>query len=190
MKINRFAAALSTCMLASAAGLFVFVPASSAATVSPAARHIAPPPQKPPRAESPQDAGYGQACYDAYVQNIGWQGWVCDGDVAGTVGRSLRMEALAIVSYETDGICADAQVQNIGWQGWACANDGDELTVGTEGQSLRMEALSLAPTEGTACADAQVQNIGWMGWVCGSQVTVGTVGRSLRMEAIAITVTG
>jgi uncharacterized protein YjdB len=188
MKINRFAAALSTCMVASAAGLFAFVPTSSAATASPAARHIAPPPQKPSIAERPQDSGDGYVCYDAYVQNTGWQGWVCEGDVAGTVGQSLRMEALAIVSYTTDGICADAQLQNIGWQGWACANDDDVLTVGTEGQSLRMEALRLAPNEGTVCADAQVQNIGWMGWICGSDITVGTVGRSLRMEAIEITV--
>ena len=187
MKTNRFAAALSTGVLASAAGLLAFVPASSAATASPAARHIAPPPGKPSVAERAQDSSGGNVCYDAYVQNIGWEPWVCDGDVAGTTGQSLRMEALSIITY-TDGICAQAQVQNIGWQGWACANADDVLTVGTEGQSLRMEALRLVPDEGTACADAHVQNLGWMGWVCGSDITVGTVGRSLRMEAIAITV--
>jgi len=187
MKINRIAAATSACMLASTAGFFAFVPASSAATTSPATARIAPPPQKPSMAERPQVSSGGYTCYDDYVQNIGWQSWVCDGEIAGTAGQSLRMEALAIVSYDTDGFCADAHVQSIGWQGWACANDGDVLTVGTEGQSLRMEALSLEPREGTVCADAQVQNIGWMGWICGSEVTVGTTGESLRMEAIAIT---
>ena len=187
MKLNRFAVALSSGVLASAAGLLAFVPASSAATASPAARHLAPPPGKPSMAERAQDSSGGNVCYDAYVQNTGWQPWVCDGAVAGTTGQSLRMEALSIITY-TDGICAQAQVQNIGWQGWACANAGDVLTVGTEGQSLRMEALRLVPDEGTACADAHVQNLGWMGWVCGSDITVGTVGRSLRMEAIEITV--
>lgn len=33
-------------------------------------------------------------CYRAHVQNIGWQSWKCEGDIAGTVGRSLRIEAL------------------------------------------------------------------------------------------------
>ena len=70
-------------------------------TSSPAARHIAPPRQKPSmaqrsQAERSQDSGDGYICYDAYVQNIGWQGWQCDGDVAGTVGQSLRMEAIEI----------------------------------------------------------------------------------------------
>ena len=36
-------------------------------------------------------------CYRAHVQNIGWQSEVCDGRVAGTTGRSLRMEAIRIV---------------------------------------------------------------------------------------------
>lgn len=127
-------------------------------------------------------------CYDAHVQNIGWQGWVCDGAVAGTTGMSLRMEALAIYTVNVGGICADAHVQNIGWQGWTCASDGHSLVVGTTGLSLRMEALALLPSTGTTCANAHVQNIGWQGWACGPAITVGTTGMSLRMEAIQITV--
>jgi len=30
------------------------------------------------------------------VQNIGWSDWVYDGAVAGTVGKSLRLEAVQI----------------------------------------------------------------------------------------------
>jgi uncharacterized protein YjdB len=36
-------------------------------------------------------------CYQAHVQNIGWQKQVCNGAVAGTTGRSLRMEAIRII---------------------------------------------------------------------------------------------
>jgi hypothetical protein len=35
-------------------------------------------------------------CYQAHVQNIGWQGTVCNGQQAGTTGQSLRMEAVQI----------------------------------------------------------------------------------------------
>ena len=34
--------------------------------------------------------------YRAHSQNIGWGPWVADGAVAGTTGRSLRMEALQV----------------------------------------------------------------------------------------------
>ncbi|MBR3131767.1 peptidoglycan-binding protein LysM, partial [Candidatus Saccharibacteria bacterium] len=34
--------------------------------------------------------------YRAHVQNIGWQDWVKNGELAGTSGQSLRLEALEI----------------------------------------------------------------------------------------------
>lgn len=34
--------------------------------------------------------------YRAHVQNIGWQAWKTDGQTAGTVGQSLRVEAVEI----------------------------------------------------------------------------------------------
>jgi uncharacterized protein YjdB len=128
-------------------------------------------------------------CYQAHVQNIGWQNYVaCDGAVAGTTGRSLRMEALAIATSNVGGLCAAGHVQNIGWQPSSCAADGQTVTVGTTGRSLRLEAVTLRPRTGSVCANAHVQNIGWQGTVCGGTVTVGTTGRSLRMEAITIRV--
>ena len=35
--------------------------------------------------------------YSAYVQNIGWQPWVQNGETAGTVGQNLRLEAIKII---------------------------------------------------------------------------------------------
>jgi uncharacterized protein YjdB len=191
MKINRLAAALATC----AVGLLAFVPASSAATATaaPTARHANSPrltltaPKLSAVAKAELAKGR-KVCYSAHVQNIGWQSWVCDGAVAGTVGQSLQMEAISIITHGTGGICANAHVQNIGWQGQRCAKDGDAVTVGTVGQSLRLESLVLSPRTGTICANAHVQNIGWQGLKCGSSITVGTIGQSLRLEAIMITV--
>jgi hypothetical protein len=133
-------------------------------------------------------------CANAHVQGIGWQGWACTSSgnlvTVGTMGQSLRMEALAVVTSGAGGICAMAYVQNSGWQGIACGLDGEVVAVGTTGQSLRMEALAVETT-GTRgiCADAYVQNIGWQGELCASDaVVVGTTGQSLRMEAVALTV--
>jgi uncharacterized protein YjdB len=191
MKINRLAAALATCAVA----LLAFVPASSAATATaaPAARHANSPrltltAPKLSAVVKAELARGRKVCYSAHIENVGWQSWVCDGAVAGTVGQSLRMEAISIITHGTGGICANAHIQNIGWQGRKCAKDGGEVTVGSTGQSLRMEALELSPGTGTICANAHVQNIGWQGKKCGSSITVGTIGQSLRLEAIMITV--
>lgn len=34
--------------------------------------------------------------YRSHVQNIGWQNWVRNGQLSGTTGQSLRMEAIQI----------------------------------------------------------------------------------------------
>ena len=34
--------------------------------------------------------------YETHVQNIGWQGWKKNGEVAGTEGQGLRLEAIQI----------------------------------------------------------------------------------------------
>ncbi|OJF12172.1 Ig domain-containing protein [Couchioplanes caeruleus] len=123
-------------------------------------------------------------CYQAHVQNIGWQSIKCDGQTAGTTGQSLRMEAIAIVvSLEVGWVCYRAHVQNIGWQGQQC----DGQTAGTTGASLRMEAIQIKVQNGSVCYEAHVQNIGWQSRRCNWAVA-GTTGQSLRMEAIKITV--
>ena len=133
-------------------------------------------------------------CVNAHVQNIGWQGWRCSTNrrpaMAGTVGRSLRIEALSISTRRTGGVCAQAHVQDLGWQRRQCTGHRDTITVGTVGRSLRLEALRLSTRTGI-CAQGHVQNVGWQNWQCsrrGSQVKVGTVGRSLRLEALRVRV--
>ena len=126
--------------------------------------------------------------YDAHVESVGWQKAVTNGAIAGTSGRSLRVEAMHIsLGSGTDGgITYRTHVQNIGWQGWV--NDG-KLT-GTTGQSLRLEAVEVKLT-GNVAKDfdvwyrGHVQNIGWQGWVKNG-ATAGTSGQGLRIEALQI----
>ena len=128
----------------------------------------------------------GSICYRAHVQNIGWQDWVCNGSIAGTVGQALRLEALDLRAYGVGYICVAAHVEGIGWMNVNCGGDGAVVSVGTTGMSLRLEALTINVAVGTVCANAHVQNIGWQGYHCGSNVMVGTTGQSLRMEAVSI----
>ena len=90
--------------------------------------------------------GYADAAnvnYHAHVANIGWQGWVSNGQTAGTTGRGLQMEAIEI--RLTNGlenrydVEYRAHVANIGWQNWV--KNGQ--TAGTTGRGLRMEALEI-----------------------------------------------
>ena len=125
--------------------------------------------------------------YQAHIQNIGWQGYVIDGQQAGTTGRGLRAEALKIdlinapknakIKYRT-------HVQNIGWQGW----QRDGQLAGTTGQSLRIEAIQIElenMDNYTVEYQVHVQGIGWTGWYIDGE-TAGTTGQSKRLEAIKI----
>jgi uncharacterized protein YjdB len=81
------------------------------------------------------------------VQNLGWMGYQAPGAIIGTVGRSLRMEAIQLkltgnlaTSYN---ISYRVQVQNKGWMSWV----SNGATAGTTGLSLRIEALQIRITK-------------------------------------------
>ncbi|MBV9314291.1 MAG: hypothetical protein JO100_11280 [Pseudonocardia sp.] len=134
-----------------------------------------------------QAAGSPRVCYRAHVENIGWQGWTCDGSVAGTVGQSLRLEALEIRTDNSGGLCAQAHVESVGWETEQCKGDGQVIGVGTAGQALRMEALHLRSiTARSVCASGHVQNVGWQGGQCARDLGVGTAGQALSLEAVKI----
>jgi hypothetical protein len=127
--------------------------------------------------------------YAAQVQSIGWQPTVSTGQMAGTVGKSLRAEALKITDTNTTttgSVVGNAHVQNIGWMGYQAPG----AVIGTVGRSLRMEAIQLKLTGNLATAyniqyRVQVQNKGWMSWVSNG-ATAGTTGLALRIEALQI----
>ena len=125
--------------------------------------------------------------YQMHVQNIGWQGTRQDGELAGTEGKCLRVEALKINTINLpEGVKLKYQthVQNIGWQEWK--QDGE--ISGTSGQCLRVEAIRIK-LEGTDKYSVKyrmhVQDIGWQDW-CYDGETAGTQTLSKRVEAIEI----
>ena len=125
--------------------------------------------------------------YQTHVQDIGWQGYVCNGAVSGTSAQSKRLEAIRInLENISGGIEYRTHVQDVGWQGWV-ANDA---LSGTSAQSKRLEAIQIRLT-GDAANKYDVyyrvhaENTGWMGWAKNGEAS-GTAGYSYRLEAIEI----
>ncbi|GEB07912.1 glycerophosphodiester phosphodiesterase family protein [Lactococcus lactis] len=128
--------------------------------------------------------------YTTQVQNIGWQDPVSNGQSAGTVGQSLRLEAIKVnlnnIDKNKGGINYQTYCQNIGWQGGV--SNGD--VAGTVGKSLRLEAIRIGLSGDIAKLynvyyRVQVQNFGWLGWATNG-ATAGTSHLSLRLESLQI----
>ncbi len=126
--------------------------------------------------------------YSAHVSDVGWQPSVRDGAVAGTTGRSLRMEALSVsLGAGVDGgLSVEAHVSDKGW----LSAVGAGQVAGTTGESRQMEAVRLSLT-GPAAAQYDVYyrvhsaNFGWLGWAKNGE-DAGSQGYGYGMEAIEV----
>ena len=136
----------------------------------------------------------GAIRYKTHVQNIGWQNSdFYDGQLAGTTGRALSIEAIKINVTElgkqndlTGSIIYEAHVQDIGWQGEVA--DGE--IAGTTGRNKKIEALKIHLTEQLAerydvCYRVHSARFGWLDWTKNGEIA-GTVGYNAGVEAIEI----
>lgn len=125
--------------------------------------------------------------YRTHVENIGWQDYVTNGDVAGTSGKSYRLEGININLqgvYSDLNIKYQVHVENIGWQDWKANGE----MAGTEGKSYRLEGIKIileSTDDYSVMYRVHVQNIGWQDWKTDGEMA-GTEGKSLRLEAIQI----
>lgn len=104
--------------------------------------------------------------YCANIQNDGWTDWKKNGHTLGTIGKSLRLEALKIqTNSENLGVSYTGLVAGYGWT--------DEVQtgamLGTEGQSRALEAIKLNLTGDDAenydiYYRVHSSNFGWLGW--------------------------
>ncbi|MBQ9934233.1 MAG: L,D-transpeptidase family protein [Lachnospiraceae bacterium] len=148
--------------------------------------------------------------YAVHAQSFGWMAPVKDGQRAGSIGKSKRVEAIAI-SLDTNGILGDdgapitggiklrAHVQGIGWQDWVYAEaDGASVTMniqnnsyaGTMGKAKRIEAIEIALTgeleeKYDVLYRVHGQSYGWQS-AKSNGATAGTVGKAKRIEALEI----
>ncbi len=117
--------------------------------------------------------------YQVHVEGIGWQEAKENGEIAGTTGEALRVEAIKI---DTDfPIEYRVHVEGHGWLEWV----KNGTVAGTTGQSRRLEAIEIKSTR-EIIATAHVQDIGWQEAVAGKEIQIGTEGRALRLEALTL----
>ncbi len=127
--------------------------------------------------------------YRTHVQKEGWQAWKKNGEMAGTEGKSYRLEAIQIKANGTNlsgGIEYSTHVQREGWQSWK--KNGE--TSGTEGKKLRLEAIKIRLTGDISQKydiyyRVHAQKFGWLDWAKNGE-PAGTEGYSYRLEAIEI----
>lgn len=127
--------------------------------------------------------------YSAHVQNIGWQDFVKNGEMAGTVGKNLAVEGMKI-KLENEGIKGSieykAHVQDIGWQEWV--KNGE--VAGTVGRNLPSEAYQIRLTEELAekydvYYRIHATNVGWLDWAKNGE-SAGTEGFAYKIQAMEI----
>lgn len=116
--------------------------------------------------------------YKAHVANIGWQSQVRDGQVAGTTGRGLGIEAIEFAPPSNIGLKISAHIAYDGWVDYDLPSGG---IVGTTGQSKSIEALKI-DAKVPVKYRVHVQNIGWQDWVSNGRLA-GTTGEGLQIEA-------
>lgn len=143
--------------------------------------------------------------YSTHVQTYGWQDPVNDGEVSGTSGQALRLEAIQIALTGSNASNYDiyyrVHAQHYGWLDWAC----NGIAAGTSGYAYRLEAIEIriqpkgedAPgstelpylngTYGSGAVNykTHVQSYGWQDWTWDGGLS-GTSGEAKRLEGIRI----
>lgn len=136
------------------------------------------------------EAGLSGIYYKSHVRNIGWQEYVSSGQMSGTVGKNLPMEAFEL-QYNAYKPSSDSQIlmrshlQDVGWTGWTSGS-----TTGSTGYAKNMEAIQITlvgqfAEEYDIAYRVHVTNKGWLPWVKNG-VTAGTTGNNLAMQAIEV----
>ena len=136
---------------------------------------------------TPDDA---KIAYTTHVQEVGWQSYSTDGVMAGTSGRSLRLEGIKIKLLNpkyTGDVIYRTHIESIGWE--SSFKKNDEMS-GTSGRSLRLEAIEINLTGEMAehydiYYRVHAENFGWLGWARNGERS-GTSGYSYRLEGIEI----
>ncbi|MBU5488229.1 C40 family peptidase [Clostridium sp. MSJ-8] len=127
--------------------------------------------------------------YETHVEGIGWQNTFNEGDIAGTTGKKLGIQAIKINSIEGLNINYQAHVEDMGWQ--SSVKNGE--VAGTVGKKKSMEAIKiwLSDENGNECSDysiyyrVHISGKGWQVWTKDGQVA-GTTGNRIKIEAIQI----
>lgn len=121
--------------------------------------------------------------YKAHIQDKGWTDWENAGEIAGTEGEGLRVEAIILQGNNGLDLSYRVHMQDKGWSAWV--NNGE--VAGTTGESRRIEAIEIKSNKMLEVQE-HIQDIGWMPSSKGTNIKIGTEGKSLRLEAFKINI--
>ncbi|MFJ6570683.1 hypothetical protein ACIQNU_25040 [Streptomyces sp. NPDC091292] len=171
------------------------------------------PPQATVTAKPPQDTAAAAVkrlakndpsgrhiCYRAYVSGQGWQKPVCDGTLAGTVGRNRPIKAVNIATAGVDGSSAvgflndphSTNGQGKFEESWTPIKSGENLYVGsTRKGAPNMSAFAVNIGSGQICQRNKIHE-----WEWGERCTAarpelnftGTLENNRFLEAFKVTV--
>ena len=118
--------------------------------------------------------------YKVHVAKKGWQESKINGELAGTKGESLAIEAF--IADADVPIQYKGHIQEKGDTEWF--KNGEML--GTTGESKRLEEITIKCDSHKLKVSAHIEGIGDISSAEGNEVVIGTRGRALRLEAITI----
>ena len=118
--------------------------------------------------------------YKVHVAELGWQESKINGEIAGTKGQALGIEAF--IAEADVPIQYKGHIQDIGDTNWY--KNGEML--GTTGQAKRLEEITIKCDSNKLKVSAHIEGLGDIYYAEGNEVTLGTKGRALRLEALTI----
>ena len=122
--------------------------------------------------------------YKVHIARDGWLESKENGEVAGTKGESLRIEAF--IAEADVPIYYKGHMEEKG----DIPKDKEWLTngevLGTTGESKRLEEITIKCPTHKIKASAHIEGIGDVFYAEGNEITIGTRGRALRLEALTL----
>lgn len=118
--------------------------------------------------------------YKVHIAKKGWQESKINGEVAGTKGEALAIEAF--VAEADVPIQYKGHIQDKGDTEWY--KNGEML--GTVGESKRLEEITIKCDSHKLRVTAHIEGIGDVKSKEDNEVVIGTRGRALRLEALTI----
>jgi hypothetical protein len=125
--------------------------------------------------------------YQVHLQDIGWQEWKKNGEIAGTTGQRKRVEAIQIKLDNAPAgynISYQVYVRELGWQGWKTNGE----VAGTTGESRPVEAIQIQVIGSTtfgATYELFFPDLGWQPFTVDG-VQAGPTADNVQLEAIRI----